>query len=172
MFRGYTSVAQFTWRRRLISGFEPLFNDPVTCGEGHIACYLTLWKALGSLQCGTLCLSILCIIYDMLYTMHYIWNRRASPRECPELQLQARGFLELKWPRARRAGGLTKNNSYIPPNVPLLRAFWSLLDGIWGVLKGSWGCWIVTLVTTCTIVTATELLCDKYDSCGYLETPM
>ena len=26
-----------------------------------------------------------------------------------------------------------------PPNVPLLRAFWSLLDGIYGVLKGSWG---------------------------------
>ena len=24
-----------------------------------------------------------------------------------------------------------------PPNVPLLRALWSLLDGIWGVLKGS-----------------------------------
>ena len=29
-----------------------------------------------------------------------------------------------------------------PPNVPLLRALWSLLDGIWGLLKGSWGCWI------------------------------
>ena len=26
-----------------------------------------------------------------------------------------------------------------PPNVPLLRALWSLLDGIWGVLEGSWG---------------------------------
>ena len=26
-----------------------------------------------------------------------------------------------------------------PPNVPLLRALWSLLDGIWCVLKGSWG---------------------------------
>ena len=26
-----------------------------------------------------------------------------------------------------------------PPNGPLLRALWSLLDGIWGVLKGSWG---------------------------------
>ena len=26
-----------------------------------------------------------------------------------------------------------------PPNVPLLRAIGSLLDGIWGVLKGSWG---------------------------------
>ena len=25
-----------------------------------------------------------------------------------------------------------------PPNVPLLRALWSLLDGIWGVLEG-WG---------------------------------
>ena len=34
-------------------------------------------------------------------------------------------------------------HSYIcvprPPNVPLLRALWSLLDGIWGVLKGSRG---------------------------------
>ena len=26
-----------------------------------------------------------------------------------------------------------------PPNVPLLRALWSPLDGILGVLKGSWG---------------------------------
>ena len=26
-----------------------------------------------------------------------------------------------------------------PPNVPLLRALWSLVDGTWGVLKGSWG---------------------------------
>ena len=26
-----------------------------------------------------------------------------------------------------------------PPNVPLLRALRSLLDGIWGVLEGSWG---------------------------------
>ena len=26
-----------------------------------------------------------------------------------------------------------------PPNVVLLRAFWSLFDGIWGLLKGSWG---------------------------------
>ena len=26
-----------------------------------------------------------------------------------------------------------------PPNVPLLRALRSLLDGTWGILKGSWG---------------------------------
>ena len=26
-----------------------------------------------------------------------------------------------------------------PPDVPLLRALLSLLDGIWGILKGSWG---------------------------------
>ena len=26
-----------------------------------------------------------------------------------------------------------------PPNEPLLRASWSLLDGIWGALEGSWG---------------------------------
>ena len=25
-----------------------------------------------------------------------------------------------------------------PPNVPLLRALWSLLVGTWGILKGSW----------------------------------
>ena len=30
-----------------------------------------------------------------------------------------------------------------PPNVPLLRALWSLLDGIWGLLKGSWGVLVV-----------------------------
>ena len=26
-----------------------------------------------------------------------------------------------------------------PPNLPLLRAVWSLLVGIWGLLKGNWG---------------------------------
>ena len=26
-----------------------------------------------------------------------------------------------------------------PPNVPPLRALWSLFVGIWGILKGSWG---------------------------------
>ena len=26
-----------------------------------------------------------------------------------------------------------------PPNVPLIRALWSLFDGIWGVLEDSWG---------------------------------
>ena len=26
-----------------------------------------------------------------------------------------------------------------PPNVPLLRAFWSLLDDIWSISKASWG---------------------------------
>ena len=31
-----------------------------------------------------------------------------------------------------------------PPNVPLLKALWSLLDGIWGVLKGSWGVLVVS----------------------------
>ena len=31
------------------------------------------------------------------------------------------------------------NNSPRPPNVPLLRALWYLLDGIWGLLNGSWG---------------------------------
>ena len=34
------------------------------------------------------------------------------------------------------------------PNVPLLRALWSLLDGIWGVLKGSWGVLVYARVTT------------------------
>ena len=30
-------------------------------------------------------------------------------------------------------------NRLRPPNVPLLRALWSLLVGIWGILKGSCG---------------------------------
>ena len=30
------------------------------------------------------------------------------------------------------------------PNIPLLRALWSLLDGTWGVLKGSWGVLVKT----------------------------
>ena len=31
-----------------------------------------------------------------------------------------------------------------PPNVHLLRALWSALDGIWGLLKGSWGVLVPT----------------------------
>ena len=32
-----------------------------------------------------------------------------------------------------------QNDLPAPPNVPPLRALWSLLDGICGVVKGSWG---------------------------------
>ena len=36
-----------------------------------------------------------------------------------------------------------------PPNVPLLRALWSLLDGIRGSLKASWGVQGVGCGTSC-----------------------
>ena len=39
-----------------------------------------------------------------------------------------------------------------PPNVPLLRALWSLLVGIWGILKGSWG----VLVEVSDVIAAVE----------------
>ena len=32
-----------------------------------------------------------------------------------------------------------KDNNPRSPNVPLLRALWSPLDGTWGLLKGRWG---------------------------------
>ena len=32
------------------------------------------------------------------------------------------------------------------PNVPLLRALWSLLDGIWGILECTWGVLDVALI--------------------------
>ena len=35
--------------------------------------------------------------------------------------------------------GTSRSTNLDPPNVPLLRASWSLLDGIWGILNGSWG---------------------------------
>ena len=38
-----------------------------------------------------------------------------------------------------------------PPNVPLLMAFWSLVDGIWGVLQGSWGVLVCSIYDTCSI---------------------
>ena len=31
-----------------------------------------------------------------------------------------------------------RQDSCTAPNVPPLRALWSLLDGIWGIVKGSW----------------------------------
>ena len=33
-----------------------------------------------------------------------------------------------------------------PPNVPLLRAIWSVFDGIWGLLMGSWGVLVRILI--------------------------
>ena len=45
------------------------------------------------------------------------------------------------WPRTTKSSPEGHYHTYLPrpPNVPLLRALWSLLDGIWGFLKGSWG---------------------------------
>ena len=40
-----------------------------------------------------------------------------------------------------------------PPNVPLSRALWSLLDGSWGVLKGSWGVLDITYFGVSSLVT-------------------
>ena len=49
--------------------------------------------------------------------------------------------------RMRRPGRAVAQGPYLPtpPNVPLLRALWSLLDGIWGLLKGSWGVLVMGL---------------------------
>ena len=55
--------------------------------------------------------------------------------------------LHLGSVKARPGGGEksghddTPGDSYVPrpPNVPLLKALWSLVDGIWGVLKGILG---------------------------------
>ena len=35
-----------------------------------------------------------------------------------------------------------------PPNIPLLRALWSVLDGTWGLLKGSWGVLVHSVIAT------------------------
>ena len=44
-----------------------------------------------------------------------------------------------------------------PPNVPLLRALWSLLVGIWCILKGSWG-----------VLVFSSVYYDYGSSCYYL----
>ena len=62
----------------------------------------------------------------------------------------ALGYIKLKvlggpqGHRLGREGGATSfdkqcRNLPRPPNIPPLRALWSLLDGIWSVLIG--GCW-------------------------------
>ena len=49
------------------------------------------------------------------------------------------------WNRGPQAGGFQTHQPAEglllprPPNVPLLRALWSLLVGVWGSLKGSGG---------------------------------
>ena len=35
-----------------------------------------------------------------------------------------------------------------PPDVPLFRAIWSLLDAIWGLFKGSWGVLVDYMILT------------------------
>ena len=67
------------------------------------------------------------------------------PAQGPE---RSAGIIRLGYQRALNNGLMVSVRTtspiwymiytYRPPNVPLLRAIWSLLDGIWGLLKGSW----------------------------------
>ena len=53
----------------------------------------------------------------------------------PQLRTE---LVQVPWDIRASAGlGAGDNNHHHPR--PLLRAFWSLLDGIWGVLKDGWG---------------------------------
>ena len=56
------------------------------------------------------------------------------------LRAHTKGPEENPWRRVNPRGGHLQDKSRACcPNVPLLRALWSLLDGIWGLLKDSWG---------------------------------
>ena len=70
-------------------------------------------------------------------------NLRAEPEEAANLRIRPMYSL-LYTPKAPglRGAGLPNEEVQIPtstPNVPLLKALWSLVDGVWGLLKGSWG---------------------------------
>ena len=78
-----------------------------------------------------------------------IYIYMATPKEGRRHFLKRPKWLACKPPSvelsADPSGSKCQHGSFFdiqiprPPNVPLLRALWSLLDGIWGLLKGSWG---------------------------------
>ena len=59
---------------------------------------------------------------------------------------------------------LFKSHIPKPPNVPLFRALWSLLDGIWGLLKGSWGCWDIG-----NFINMLQLALDQFYRARYVQ---
>ena len=63
-------------------------------------------------------------------------------KDCPEAATRRKGTLLSAESRLHPTLAAQVTNQRLPPrppNVPLLRALWSLFDGIWGILKGSWG---------------------------------
>ena len=57
-----------------------------------------------------------------------------------------------------------------PPNVPLLRALWYLLDGIWGLLKGSWGVLVVTSIRLKAFYYRKGPKCQNMGCLGFLSS--
>ena len=92
-------------------------------------------------------------IYTCLYrskalSVHQEFAIQAATSALTQTQGPASGGPRLAvptaWSSVAAVGGwpnFPKSWALFPsaPNVPPLRALWSLLDGIWGVLKGTWG---------------------------------
>ena len=62
--------------------------------------------------------------------------------------LQSKGWLQSSW---AEPGHTHLPHLPRPPNVPLLRAWWSLLHGIGGFLKGSWAVLVRPPKLTCNL---------------------
>ena len=61
------------------------------------------------------------------------------------LSEESEGAEEGSWVAEGSRSKYLPGDSYVPkpPNIPPLRALWSVLDGIWAILKGSWGVLVV-----------------------------
>ena len=103
-----------------------------------------------------LCVMCVCIHVTYWYAHIYIYtstrihsHRREIPLYCPWFRGRSRDDGDSRDCPGQQVGARPGATSRLPPkgpttnlgppNVLLLRAFWSLLDGIWGLLKGSGG---------------------------------
>ena len=69
----------------------------------------------------------------LVFVLSLLWGWRTAMFQLSGFSLLAKSPGMMSSPNA--------NSRPRPPNVALLRALWSLLDGIWGLLRVVGGCW-------------------------------
>ena len=93
-----------------------------------------------------MCIHIHIHVYNYTYTYTYT-HTHMYVRACVYLYIRKERNTNTMWTLAFCMGSYVGHQDAQKidpilreaPNIPLIRALWSLLDGIWGLLKGSWG---------------------------------